>query len=1045
MLEWDLKARSNCMCLYTTPSSVNGELTTKKKKPKTRNPFGDEDDEDDPNNDVMGIVLYGTEFGSWHSRTLLTNKRKVQVGLDISCVAMEQQQQQEQQEQQVQQQQQQQQALVGILYGGESILVWMEDHYYSNGAYPGQLYSSSGTLLQMNVGRINMATYSSQTKSFILCSGQDTISLSPSNKQKTKWNVTLPSPGGRTDSPYGMTVLRHENDNVVVVVAVGTCFYQLLESDTVPKKLVEFPSSSQVHPAIVVTSNNASTNCVCANGKQMMLVNTTTGTVICRTGLTCPIVHLCLTSEKVYAITQDGLLHVRLVACMAVPYQTTEVGTRPNDVYYITTTTTTTPTTFNKLLVGSHSGKCQLLEEEKESLRTVADRIMTMCMDAFGPNGFPRTELATALQTSFSATHYIGNATNTEHSKQLLMEYLRYGILTSSSVDDPAIIICSTALLAWQMPQPLSIVQSCVKQQKHSSNYNNNSAVQEVVNWIIPHILQEKHDVCVWLHRACGNHNESLNLLWNSSSVKTSKMIHTLTSHLSDLFCIDGYETFVLSHALTQEVCIQYPSMALSTIFLNSIKKQPPSKEVVDFLTTISPTTTTLQEQPLPKETEQMDPSIPLPLDTGRAMAITYLESALMSKEDEEEDVNDDLLPLDDIIMELQNVHAHLLLEGILAERDATNETTTSLGWLYRAKFKRCILTQKGLQLQDLLSVALPSAQNSFLQYETALIFGQMGRHMDALTILYHDMNRMDLALDYCDSLYQRNNLKQRKKKVSGESSCAYLPLIRVALQHQSSSQDSKQNGIASAIQVLAMRNNRMDRAAALRLLPPHVPLSAVSRPFLVPALKDGESQVRRLTVAASLLRANYLHLKQTLTERQIQSQAHISTVPALSKFHQPPISISPPLPLHPLHHNPTNNNNYLPHVTIIKHYYPRYLVLQAKITNSSTSVDLSPRTLADVSFVVAESSDEALLPSMVVAIPTLPPNVTGSSWCVLATSPQRFMDPATLTCELRYSLTAIDTLTGAPLNFHNHNNSHGRSFVEELQDLEIYPSEFEM
>ncbi len=1028
MLEWDLKARSNCMCMYT-PSSVKVEqLTKKKKKPKSRNPFGDDDDEDDTNNDVMGIVLYGTEYGSWHSRSLLSNKKKVQAGLDISCVAVEQQQQQ----------QQQQQALVGILYGGETILVWMEDHYYSNGAYPGQLYSSPGTLLEMNVGRINMATYSSQTKSFILCSGQDIITLSPSNKQKTKWNVTLPSPGGRTDSPYGMTVLHHENDSVVVVCAVGTCFYKLLESDTTPKKLVEFPSSSQVHPAIVVTSDgtNNDLNCVCANGKQMMLVNTSTGVVICRTELTCPIVHLCLTSEKVYAITQDGLLHVRLVACMAVPYQTTEVGTRPNDVYYITTTTS-----LNKLLVGSHSGKCQLLEEEKESLRTVADRIMTMCMDAFGPNGFPRTELATALQTSFSATHYLGNATNTEHSKQLLMDYLRHGILPSSSIDDPAIIICSTALLAWQLPQPLSVVQSCVKQQKHLSN--NNSAVQQVVNWIIPHILQGKRDVCVWLHRACGNHNESLNLLWNSSSVKTSKMIHTLTSHLSDLFCVDGNENFVLSHTLTQEVCTQYPSMALSSIFLNSIKKQPPSKAVVEFLSTISPTTTSLQEQPLPKETEQMDPSIPLPLDTGRAIAITYLESALMS---EEVDANDDLLPMDDTTMELQNVHAHLLMEGILAERDATNETTTSLGWLYRAKFKRCILTQKGLQLEDLLSVVLPSKQNNFLQHETALILGQLGRHMDALTILYHDMNRMDLALDYCDSLYQHNNLKQRKKKTNSESSCAYLPLIRVALQQQSSSsQDNNKNGIASAIQVLAMRNNRMDRAAALRLLPPHVPLSAVSRPFLVPALKDGESQVRRLTVAASLLRANYLHLKQTLTERQIESQAHISTVPALSKFHQPPISISPPLPLHPLHHNPTNNNNYLPHVTIIKHYYPRYLILQAKITNSSTSVDLLPRTLADVSFVVAESSDEALLPTMVVAIPTLPPNVTGSSWCVLATSPQRFMDPATLTCELRYSLTAIDTLTGAPLNFHNHNNNHGRSFVEELQDLEIHPSEFDM
>jgi hypothetical protein len=211
--------------------------------------------------------------------------------------------------------------------------------------------------------------------------------------------------------------------------------------------------------------------------------------------------------------------------------------------------------------------------------------------------------------------------------------------------------------------------------------------------------------------------------------------------------------------------------------------------------------------------------------------------------------------------------------------------------------------------------------------------------------------------------------------------------------------------------------------------------VSAVARPFLIPALVDSESQIRRLTVTAALLRAKYVSLKQQLTEAQIKAQANLHAVPQLRSLNLgDPLHSSKPFKARPTHAAPST----FPEVMIVKHFFPRHLVIQAKVTNNAVQVE--GQSLGDVAFVVAESSEEAIQPTLQVPLKALPFMSTGSAWCVLSAAPQRIDGMAILTCELRYTVLAIDATTGAPLSF---SGGTGRTYVEELQDVEVPAAHF--
>ena len=450
-----------------------------------------------------------------------------------------------------------------------------------------------------------------------------------------------------------------------------------------------------------------------------------------------------------------------------------------------------------------------------------------------------------------------------------------------------------------------------------------------------------------------------------------------------------------------------------------------------------------------------------LPMNSGRSLAVSFLESAIgitTGRPTEEDEF--DSLPNDESVEErISDFHdelCYLLLEGVLSEQrgDEGQEDydSTSLGRIYRKKLRRLLRWPSAKVRSERLMKSLPKA---FLQ-EQALVMGRMGRHEDALRLLYCECKSMELALEYCDLRHERQVAKREMErarlasrglleddrddtnqysasKKSNRDGCAYLPLVRVALD----SDVDKKRGTAAAIQVLALRRGAIDRAAALRLLPKHVPVSAVARPFLIPALVESESQARRLRVVSSLLRARHVALKQQLTDAQLKAQAHLHVLPQLQAMNLgDPLHSTKSMKVNPS----LSASATFPKVVVIKHFFPRHVVIQAKVTNSSAVID--GRGLSNVAFIVAESSEEAIQPLTQIPIKLLPYEASGSCWFVMSAAPNRMEGAAILTCELRYTVLGVDVTTGAPLSF-GHAAGSGRTFVEELQDLEILQSNF--
>jgi len=589
-------------------------------------------------------------------------------------------------------------------------------------------------------------------------------------------------------------------------------------------------------------------------------------------------------------------------------------------------------------------------------------------------------------------------------------------------------------------------------------------------------IHMELVEAAVWLLRSCGKHERAIEVLYDrlQQPKKTSEGSSFLgfwsqikyesytATHLSELWGSgeDQGCRLVLESQATRRLLESNPPLGLSVFtsmhpqneaqWKSMLARDDPLAhptyplQVVELLKSINPAVAYDDNRAAPDMLDidssmSEDTAAVLPLETGRALAVTYLESAIgiTTGRPTTEDAFD-ALPGDETVEEREaNIHdelSYLLLEGIISERgDDDNDTDTELGRIYRSKLRQLLAWPLAKVRSERLLNSLPS---SFLQ-EQALLLGRLGRHEDALRILYCDLRSLDLALEYCDSRYEQQKAQEellRSKRGPSRSSskdCAYLPLVRVALE----SDPDSDRGTTAAIQVLALRSNAIDRAAALRLLPENVPVSAVARPFLIPALVDSESQIRRLTVTAALLRAKYVSLKQQLTEAQIKSQASLHAVPQLRSLNLgDPLHSSKAFKARPAH----SASSTFPEVMIVKHFFSRHLIIQAKVTNNATSVD--GRTLGDVAFVVAESSEEAIQPTLQVPLKALPYRSTGSAWCVLSAAPQRIDGMAVLTCELRYTVLAVDATTGAPLSF---SGGSGRIYVEELQDMEVQAAHF--
>lgn len=635
-------------------------------------------------------------------------------------------------------------------------------------------------------------------------------------------------------------------------------------------------------------------------------------------------------------------------------------------------------------------------------------------------------------------------------------------------------------------------------------------------------IITDYIESSIWLLRSCGKHDRAIEVaherlqqqaqLDYSGNVKgywsQIKYESYTATHLSEIWTAGNNEgcRLVLESSATHRLLENNPRLGLSVFtamhpqneaqWRSLIARDDPFAhperiyQVVNLLKSINP------KIPYDKDSSLADTgrnaSLLLPLESGRSVAISFIRSAIgiETNRPADEDEFNSLASDPDHEEQVSNFHdelSFLLLEGVIAERSDEYESSkndngdkTELGKLYRQMLRELLKWPLAKIRPEPFMNTLPS---TFLQ-EKALVLGRIGKHEEAIRILYRDLNSLELALEYCDDRHARQKIRLEQARIrqqriqagnlfadyaneqSGvdnnllhEEDNAYLPLIRVAL-------DSKdtERGTATAIQVLALRRGAIDWAAALRLLPSDVAVSAVARPFLIPALVDSASQVRRLTVVSALQRARYLRLKDQLTIAQLKAQASIDVVPALKNLNlgrplhstrairiRSSSSTSP---------SASTANSSMPEVQVIKHFFPRHLVIQARITNSMvlaadsqysmhhTNPNLSNgRTLADIAFVVAESSEEAIQPLLQVPIHVLPWKMTGSAWCVLQASPV-LMDGATaqLTCELRYTIQSIDAATALTTTLGSPSliaSGSGRTYVEELTDLEVHANHF--
>ena len=595
-------------------------------------------------------------------------------------------------------------------------------------------------------------------------------------------------------------------------------------------------------------------------------------------------------------------------------------------------------------------------------------------------------------------------------------------------------------------------------------------------------IQMEMVEAASWLLRACGQHEQSIEILQKRMNNPTtrnkmfvedgtdvagdktftkyaagwsqSKYDKHLCSHLEELWSSGDKvcQDLVLKSDATRQLLETNSALGLRifTSHLPQNEKQwiltivdplidtTKTSDVVELMKSIVPIAKIRKSKiDVGSMSIEVNNDFELPLESGRALAVSYLETGIGIATGRPQMKSSD--DSDDILVDIHNELAFLLLEGVLTERiDGDGDADSDLGKMYREKLRRLLGWHSSRVQPDQIMDALPK---SFLR-EKALLYGQLGRHEDALTIFYLDLKSLDLALEYCDARYEKQQAQHRyqimKAHSSGNSAvkicygCAYLPLVRVALEADKDSE----RGIAAAIQVLSLRRDNIDRAAALRLLPKNIPVSAIARSFLIPALIDGESQARRLTVTASLLRAKYNRLKYSLTEAQIKSQAILQNVPALQSLNLGQAAYVS----NSFKARPSNMSSlHFPEVIITKHFFQRYVVIQA------TATTVNGMTLGDLKLVVAESSDEAVLPSLNVPIKTLPPRITGSSWCVLAASPQRLDGTAILVCEMHYNILSYDG-SSSSYHFDNglQNGPSGRSHVEEIQDIEIRRAEFE-
>jgi Vam6/Vps39-like protein vacuolar protein sorting-associated protein 39 len=303
--------------------------------------------------------------------------------------------------------------------------------------------------------------------------------------------------------------------------------------------------------------------------------------------------------------------------------------------------------------------------------------------------------------------------------------------------------------------------------------------------------------------------------------------------------------------------------------------------------------------------------SAALPLSSGRALAIAYLQhlvdavaassssSGSSSSSSAVRHVLQDAAAHSSrtgasLTAQLHDELAYLLMEGLLAEQQQQQQQqqgSAVLAELYRRRLRAFLQSSTEYSPVRLLAI-VPS---HFL-HEHALLLSRLGRHEEALEIYLRQLKDAALAEQYCDRVWRASKSTSSSSigSAAGTGAAAadadvYLSLVRVYLagstaksstnsSSNSSSTSSntaattaadgvsQQDGLGAAVALLEHWFDRVDPLRALEILPSDAPISRLSS-FLCRAVRHHDSQLRQAQVVHSLCRADFVNAKYELIQ----------------------------------------------------------------------------------------------------------------------------------------------------------------------------------
>ncbi|CAN3365529.1 hypothetical protein DICA4_E26060 [Diutina catenulata] len=237
--------------------------------------------------------------------------------------------------------------------------------------------------------------------------------------------------------------------------------------------------------------------------------------------------------------------------------------------------------------------------------------------------------------------------------------------------------------------------------------------------------------------------------------------------------------------------------------------------------------------------------------------AICYLEWLLL--EDEDRSVVD--RKSRQVAAKLHTQLALLYLAKLKQERPRMDQKNFEVSQYY-LKLYRFLETYHDYEPYKVLK-AIPQNDDSFKRF-SIFIFRRLGEHQKALDVLYHELNDLGAALEYCQSLYDAISLTDEN---SGGVS-KVLPNIVTDLLHTllDTVISNENETVQSVEQLLNSQGDKMDSLRVLVALPPSFPLVNVAK-YLSNIVRLGEQSMATTSIASNLYKLGSKKLHDSVTK----------------------------------------------------------------------------------------------------------------------------------------------------------------------------------